>query len=93
MLDVTFVLRKPLVTEKSTFHAGEHARYTFEVDRRATKPQIRKAVEELYGVRVLGVATQNRRGQLRRNKFGQWRANRAKHAVVKLHPDDRIDLI
>jgi len=93
MLLPTDVIRKPVVTEKSTFHSSEHHRYTFEVHRRATKPDIRKAIEDLYEVRVLGVATQNRRGEMRRNRFGHWRANRMKLAVVKIHPDDRIELI
>jgi large subunit ribosomal protein L23 len=90
-MEVTTIIRKPLITEKSTF-ASEANRYVFEVDRRASKPQIRQAVEELYGVRVLGVATQNRKGQQRRNRFGYWRTKAKKRAIVKVHPDDRIEL-
>mgnify|MGYP003572069668 CR=1 FL=1 len=91
-MEPTQVIRRPLISEKSTWESTEHHRYAFEVDRRATKPQIRRAVETLYGVRVVGVATQNRKGQLRRNKFGFWRGNNMKRAVVKVHPDDRIEL-
>lgn len=91
-MESTTIIRKPLVTEKSTFGSSELNRYSFEVDARATKPQIRRAVEDLYGVRVLSVATQNRKGQLRRNKFGQWRAKKMKQAVVKIHAEDRIEL-
>ena len=91
-MEVTRVIRRPLVTEKATMESSEHNRITFEVDRHATKPQIRKAVEELYDVRVVGVATQTRKGQLRRNRFGHWRAAAFKRAVVKLHPEDRIEL-
>ena len=91
-MDATLVIRKPLITEKSTFGSTEHNRYAFEVDRKADKRQIKRAVEELYGVRVLGVATQNRKGQMRRNKFGYWRAKAKRHAIVKIHPDDRIEL-
>jgi large subunit ribosomal protein L23 len=91
-MEATTVIRKPLITEKSTIESSERNRYAFEVDRRATKPQIRKAVEELYGVRVIGVATQNRKGCMRRNRFGYWRTKDIKRAIVKLHPDDRIDL-
>jgi large subunit ribosomal protein L23 len=90
-MEVTTIIRKPLITEKSTF-ASEQNRYVFEVDRRASKPQIRRAVEELYGVRVLGVATQNRKGQQRRNRFGFWRTKARKRAIVKVHPEDRIEL-
>ena len=91
-MEATTVIRKPLVTEKTTF-GTERNRYAFEVDRRADKIQIKKAIEELYGVRVLKVATQNRKGQLRRNKFGYWKTKAHKQAVVKVHPDDRIELI
>lgn len=91
-MEATQVIRRPLISEKSTWESGAHHRYSFEVDRRATKPEIRKAVEALYGVRVVGVATQNRKGQLRRNKFGFWRGKNMKRAVVKVHPDDRIEL-
>lgn len=87
----TTVIKRPLVTEKSTFSA-ELNRYAFEVDARANKPDIRRAVEELYGVRVLAVATQNRKGQMRRNRFGHWRAKKMKQAVVRVHAEDRIEL-
>ncbi len=91
-MESTTIIRRPLVTEKSTFASSEFNRYSFEVDSRATKSQIRRAVEDLYGVRVLSVATQNRKGQLRRNKFGQWRAKKMKQAVVKIHAEDKIEL-
>ena len=58
----------------------------------ATKGQIKKAVEELYGVRVLSVATQVRKGQMRRNRMGWFRVGSVKHAIVKLHAEDRIEL-
>lgn len=88
----TQIIIKPLVTEKSTYLAGELNRVGFKVDRRATKPQIKRAVEELYKVRVLGVSTQNRKGQLKRNKFGYWKTESTKQAIVKVHPDDKIEL-
>ena len=86
------VIRRPLVTEKSTFGADEFHRYGFEVDPKATKPQIKHAVEKLYGVRVLGVATQNRRGEKRRDKHGWFQVGKMKKAIVKVHPDDKIEL-
>lgn len=84
------IVKRPLITEKSTFQS-ELNRYAFEVDRKATKPQIKRAVEELYDVRVTSVATQNRKGRLRRNKFGYWRSRNMKRAIVKVHPDDKIE--
>ena len=91
-MEATTIIRKPLITEKATFQSTELGRYAFEVDRRATKPQIKRAVEELYNVRVLSVATQHRKGQLKRNRYGPWRSAGMKRAIVKIHPDDRIDL-
>ena len=91
-MNATTIIRRPLVTEKTTFLASAFNRYAFEVDRRATKPQIRKAVEELYGVRVVSVATQRRKGQLRRNRFGYWKTKERKRAIVRVHPEDRIEL-
>lgn len=89
----TDVIRRPIVTEKSTWEASEHNRYVFEIDKSANKPHVQAAVEELYGVRVLYVAIQNRKGQMRRNKFGQWKTKDIKRAIVKIHADDRIELI
>ena len=90
-MEPTTIIKKPLVTEKSTFLA-EANRYAFQVDLRATKPQIRRAVEALYGVRVLSVATQNRPGKVRRSRTGYVTTPTTKRAVVKVHADDRIEL-
>jgi large subunit ribosomal protein L23 len=91
-MEATTVIKKPHVTEKTTFAAGMNNRYSFEVDRRANKQQIKRAVEEIYGVRVLTVSTQVRKGQLRRNSAGWFRVGNVKRAVVKLHAEDRIEL-
>lgn len=90
-MEPTTIIRKPLVTEKSTFLA-EANRYAFQVDKRATKPQIRKAVEALYGVRVVSVATQNRPGKVRRFRYGYINTPSTKRAIVKVHAEDRIEL-
>jgi large subunit ribosomal protein L23 len=90
-MKATDVIIKPIITEKTTV-GTEQNRFTFQVDRKADKQQIRQAVEELYEVRVLSVNTQNRRGQLRRNRHGHWLARAIKQAVVKVHPEDRIEL-
>lgn len=91
MID-TAVIKRPLVTEKNTFLAGEFNRYGFEVAPTATKAQIKKAVESLYEVRVLEVATQTRKGRMKRNKYGPFRVGHRKQAVVKVHPEDKIEL-
>jgi len=91
-MEITTVIKKPLVTEKSTFGVSMNNRYVFEVDKRADKGQIKRAVEDIYGVRVLSVATQVRKGHMKRNKMGWFRVGKHKRAVVKLHAEDRIEL-
>jgi len=90
-MEATTVIRKPLITEKSTGHMEEN-RYAFEVDKRATKKQIARAVRELYDVRVLKTATMRRRGKVRRTRFGYAYTGETKRAIVKVHPEDRIEL-
>ena len=91
-MEPTRIIRKPLITEKSTYMSTELNRYAFQVDRLATKPQIRRAIEALYGVRVLAVATQKRPGKVRRFKYGYVTTSPTKRAIVKIHADDRIEL-
>jgi len=91
-MEATTVIKKPLVSEKTTFAATADNRYAFEVDRRADKAQIKRAVEEIYGVRVVSVSTQVRKGRMRRNRMGWFRVGNQKRATVKLHAEDRIEL-
>jgi len=86
------IIKKPLLTEKNTFHSGEFNRHAFLVDRRARKDEIRSAIEELYGVKVESVATQNRKGKVKRTRFGYVQEPTVKTAVVKLRQGDTIEL-
>ena len=63
-----------------------------EIDRRATKAQVKRAVEEIYNVRVLSVATQRRKGETRRMKYGWTTTGTIKRAIVKVHAEDSIQL-
>ena len=83
---------RPLVTEKGTFQSQSLNAYAFEVDPKANKTQIKRAIEEIYEVKVLEVRTANRKGKPRRvgRRFGTTR--KWKKAVVVLHPDHHIDL-
>ncbi|MCA9050217.1 MAG: 50S ribosomal protein L23 [Planctomycetaceae bacterium] len=84
------VIRRPLVTEKGV-HASERLNaYAFEVHPLATKADIRKAVQELWEVRVEAVRTQSRKGKPRRSRAGLGHTRSWKKAIVKLHDDDRI---
>ncbi len=85
------VIRRPLITEKAT-RALELNQYTFEVDHRAAKPEIKAAVESLFDVKVVGVSTMNPPRRSRR--VGRFAGKRAqvKKAVVRLAEGNTIQL-
>jgi len=86
---------KPIITEKMTIQGEKLNRYGFIVDRDANKVQIKKAVEEMYGVTVSDVNTMNRHGKSksRFTKAGilSGRTNHTKRAIVTLAGEDKID--
>lgn len=84
------VIVRPLVTEKGMHQSQKHNAYTFAVHPQAGKDDIRRAVEQLWEVRVVAVRTQNRKGKPRRFKTTLGRTPDWKKAVVALHEDDRI---
>ena len=85
------VIRRPLITEKAT-RALEQNQYTFEVDHRAAKPDIKAAVEQLFDVKVTGISTMNPPRRSRR--IGRFAGKRAqvKKAVVRLAEGNSIQL-
>ena len=87
------VLLRPIISEKS-YGLMEHGAYVFVVDPRASKEEIRDAVEESFGVHVASVNTLNRKGKRKRNRrsmtFG--RRSDSKRAIVRLVGEDRIEL-
>ena len=68
-MDKTNIIIKPLITEKSTHLQNTRNEYVFQVTPNATKPEIRKAVEKLYEVKVIDVRTMNRKGKPRRGRY------------------------
>lgn len=84
------VIFRPLVTEKGTHLSVKYNTYTFEVSPVATKADIKRAVQELWHVRVIDVRTQNRVGKPRRHKMVSSHTRNWKRAIVKLHDEDRI---
>jgi large subunit ribosomal protein L23 len=85
------VVLRPLITEKATHLSERHNAYTFEVNAKANKTEIKEAVEVLFNVKVADVRTQNRRGKLRRYRLKVGRMRNWKKAIVALHDDYRID--
>jgi len=87
------VLIRPVISEKSYGLMDEGA-YVFVVDPRASKVEIREAVEGSFGVRVASVNTLNRKGKRKRNRRQSTFGKRSdtKRAIVRLVGDDRIEL-
>ncbi len=85
------VIRRPLITEKAT-NALELNQYTFEVDPRAAKPDIKAAVEKLFDVRVVGISTMNPPRRSRRMGRFAGKRSQVKKAVVRLAEGNSIQL-
>ena len=85
------VVIRPIVSEKS-YELLSANKYTFRVDERAHKTQVRQAVEELVGVRVLGVQTMTGKSQPKRRGYTSGKTRAWKKAIVQLHPEDHIEL-
>jgi large subunit ribosomal protein L23 len=91
MKDPREILLKPVVSEKSYSLLDEN-KYTFLVDPRANKTEIKIAVEKVFGVKVLSVNTMNRDGKRKRTAIGFGKRNDTKRAIVQVAPGQRIDI-
>jgi len=89
------IIKSPVITEKSTKMAEKGERYIFRVDRSANKIQIAKAIQELYGVTVIGVNTVNyagkRKSRMSKGSAVAGRKPAYKKAFIKLKEGDIID--
>ncbi len=85
------IIFRPLVTEKGMHKANRNNAYAFEVSRLAGKDDIRRAVEELFDVKVLHVNTQNRKGKPRKTRFRSGQTKAWKKAIVTLDKEHRIN--
>jgi large subunit ribosomal protein L23 len=83
---------RPLITEKSSAAYQERGEYAFEVHPDASKPEIRAAIEQLFGVKVTGVWTSNQRGKEKRMGKSVGRRPNWKKAIVKLQEGDTIPI-
>jgi large subunit ribosomal protein L23 len=89
--DYSIIIR-PLVTEQGMHFANVKGAYSFEVNKKANKAQIKNAVEKIYNVKVQKVRTANRKGKYRRKGRTYGMTSSWKKAVVILNPDYHIDL-
>ena len=92
MSDPRKIIGRPLVSEKSTNLRADQNKYVFEVDRKANKLRIKKAVEELFKVQVEEVTTMMMHGRPKR--LGRFEGRRPdwKKAIVKLKKEQTLDL-
>ncbi|MCP1200680.1 50S ribosomal protein L23 [Notoacmeibacter sp. MSK16QG-6] len=85
------VIVSPVITEKSTM-ASENNQVVFNVAKTATKPEIKAAVEALFGVKVTGVNTLVRKGKVKRFRGRIGRQSDVKKAIVTLEDGQSIDV-
>ena len=91
-MDLYSVIKKPLITEKSTIARDDANKYVFKVDRRANKIEIEKAVEKLFKVKVVNVRTMNMEGKKKRTGKVMGRKSDWKKAIVTLAPGQSIEV-
>ncbi len=91
-MDNYSIIVRPIVTEQGMHFANVKGAYSFQVNKRANKAEIKNAVEKIYGVKVQKVRTSNRQGKRRRKGRMIGTTSSWKKAVVYLEPDNHIDL-
>ena len=84
------IILSPVITEKAT-ELSEHNQFAFRVAKDATKPQIRAAVETLFGVKVTGINTITVKGKVKRFRGQPGRRPDIKKAVVRLDEGQSLD--
>jgi large subunit ribosomal protein L23 len=85
------VIIRPVVSEKS-YGGLEQNTYTFLVDPRSNKTEIKEAVQKIWNVRVTSVNTLNRKGKVKRRRFTQGKRADQKRAIVTLAEGDSIEI-
>lgn len=84
------IIIKPIVSEKS-YTLIDEGKYTFEVDPRSNKTEIKNAVEKIFDVKVASVNTANRMGKSRRTRYGLGKRKDTKRAIITLR-EGSIDI-
>jgi large subunit ribosomal protein L23 len=92
MKDPRDVILKPVVSEKSYDLIQDSNTYTFIVDKRANKTEIKQAVKAIFDVKVTDVNTMNRKGKRKRTGWVFGTRSDVKRALVKLAPGESIDI-
>ncbi|ALV23390.1 hypothetical protein ASO20_01845 [Mycoplasma sp. (ex Biomphalaria glabrata)] len=90
-MDLINVIKKPVLTEKS-YRGIQDQKYTFEVDRKSTKLEIKKAFEQLFGAKVASVNVINKEGKKKTVGRFTGRKNHAKYAIITLKPGEKLEI-
>ena len=85
------IVRRPLITEKTTIQKESFNQVTFEVDRKANRVEIKRAIEKIFNVRVAAVRTMQIIGKVKRRGRILGKRRDWKKAIVTLMPGERID--
>lgn len=85
------IVRRPLITEKTTIQKESFNQVTFEVDRKANRVEIKRAIEKIFNVRVAVVRTMQITGKVKRRGRILGKRKDWKKAIVTLMPGERID--
>ena len=94
MTDISYnVLKRPLLTEKGTDQKEALNKYLFEIDKRANKIEVKKAVEKIFSVKVDEVRTINVKGKVKRVGRNLGKRSDWKKAIVTLKAGEKIEII
>jgi large subunit ribosomal protein L23 len=85
------IIIRPVVTEKTSLQKEASNQVSFEVDRRANRGEIRRAIEQIFNVRVADVRTMQVKGKVKQRGRIVGKRKDWKKAIVKLMPGERID--
>ncbi|WP_170846124.1 MULTISPECIES: 50S ribosomal protein L23 [unclassified Bacillus (in: firmicutes)] len=88
MMDARDIIKRPVITERSSDLMAEK-KYTFEVDVRANKTQVKDAVQEIFGVEVEKVNIMNYKGKFKRMGKHAGYTNKRRKAIIKLTADSK----
>lgn len=91
MTHIENILIRPMITEKATMQAEKFNRFGFEVCLKSNKNQIRSAIETLYDVKVVDIATSVRPGKIRRKGKHVGKTGKTKRAFVQLEVGQKIE--
>jgi large subunit ribosomal protein L23 len=85
------IVKRPLITEKTSIQKAVSNQLSFEVDRRANRVEIKKAIEDIFNVNVATVRTMQVKGKVKRRGKIVGKRRNWKKAIVKLMPGERIE--